>query len=114
MKFKAKEFQEAKTKYIEASALFPKEEYPMTKIEEINLYFKTEQLKVQQDYDKAIADADKFFASGIFDQALESYRTAKSIMPDESYPDEMINRIMGILDTNAIRDLVGSAGYHCQ
>ncbi len=26
--FKAKEYQEAKSKYVEASALFPKEEYP--------------------------------------------------------------------------------------
>ena len=108
VKFKAKEYQEAKSKYIEASAMFPKEEYPITKIEEINLYFKSEHLKGQQAYDKSIADADKFFASGILDQALESYRTAKSILPDESYPDEMINRILGILETNAVRDLIAS------
>jgi tetratricopeptide (TPR) repeat protein len=108
VKFKAKEFKEAKSKYIEASAMFPKEEYPVTKIEEINLYFKSDNLKMQQSYDKSIADADKFFASNIFDQALESYRIAKSINPDESYPDEMINRILGILDANAVRDLLGS------
>lgn len=108
VKFKAKEYQEAKTKYIEASALFPSEMYPKTKIEEINLVFKTEQMNRQQNYDKAIADADKFFASGIFDQALEGYRAARGIMPEESYPDEMINRILGILDANAVRDLIGS------
>jgi tetratricopeptide (TPR) repeat protein len=108
VKFKAKEYQEAKSKYIEASALFPKEEYPITKIEEINLSFKSEHLKMQQAYDKSIADADKFFASGIFDQALEAYRTAKSINSDETYPDEMISRILGILDANAVRDLIGS------
>lgn len=107
--FKAKELSEAKSKYVEASALFPKEEYPITKIEEINLYFKADNLKMQQAYDKSIADADKFFASNVLDQALESYRTAKSILPEESYPDEMINRILGILDTNAVRDLLGSA-----
>ncbi len=108
VKFKAKEYQEAKTKYIAASALFPSEAYPKTKIEEINLVFKTEQLNRQQNYDKAIADADKFFASSIFDQALEGYRTARGIMPEETYPDEMINRILGIMDANAVRDLVGS------
>ncbi len=106
--FRAKDYQEAKAKYVEAAALFPKEEYPAKKIEEINLHFKSGNLKQQQDYDKAIADADKFFASGIFDQALESYRLAKSYAPDESYPDEMIGRILGILDANAIRDLIGS------
>ncbi len=109
VRFKAKEFQEAKSKYIEASAMFPKDEYPITKIEEINLYFKAEHLKLQQSYDKSIADADKFFASGAYDQALEGYRTAKIILPNESYPDEMINRILGILDANAVRDLLGSA-----
>jgi tetratricopeptide (TPR) repeat protein len=108
IKFKAREYREAKSKYIEASALFPKEEYPITKIEEINLVFKSEHLNLQQSYDKSIADADKFFASGIFDQALDGYRSAKSILPDESYPDEMINRILGILDANAIRNLISS------
>ncbi len=67
---------------------------------------------MQQAYDKSIADADKFFASNVLDQALESYRTAKSILPEESYPDEMINRILGILDANAVRDLLGSANNH--
>jgi tetratricopeptide (TPR) repeat protein len=107
--FKAKEFQEAKTKYIQASALFPEESYPTSKIAEINVYFKSEQQKMQQAYDKSIADADKFFGSGIYDQALEGYRTAKIMIPDETYPDEMINRIMNILDANAVRNLVTSA-----
>ena len=107
--FKARDYEPAKTKYLEASAIFPKEGYPLEKIEEINLIRKADIQNMQQAYDKAIADADKFFAGNILDQALSSYRTARAYKPDESYPDEMIAKIMAILDKNAVRDLVTSA-----
>ncbi|MBN2173764.1 MAG: hypothetical protein JW731_06520 [Bacteroidales bacterium] len=107
--FKAREYDNAKARYVEASALFPEEEYPINKIEEINLIFRAENQRIQQAYDKAIADADKFFSASAFDQALDSYRNARSIKPDETYPDEMISKIMVIMDKNAVRDLVKSA-----
>lgn len=103
--FKSKKYQEAKTKYIAASAMFPEEEYPKNKIEEINVHFKTSNQQNQQAYDKAIADADKFFAAGILDQALDTYRNARNLNSEETYPDEMIDRILKKLDENAIRDL---------
>ena len=106
--FKAREYESAKTKYIEASVLFPKEEYPLSKIEEINLIHKADVQNMQQAYDKAIADADKFFASNNLDQALGSYRIAKAYKPDEAYPVRMIEKIHEILEKNAIRDLVTS------
>ena len=104
--FKAKEYSEAKPKYVEASALMPDEEYPVMKIEEINKTFKAEMLNIQQAYDKAIADADKFFSAKVYDQAIESYRIAKGTKPNETYPDQMINKILKILDENAVRDIV--------
>jgi tetratricopeptide (TPR) repeat protein len=107
--FKAGQYEEAKSDYVEASALFPKEEYPITKIEEINLIHKADVQNRQQAYDKAIADADKFFASNNLDQALGSYRIAKAYKPDESYPVQMIDKILAILERNAIRDLVTSS-----
>ena len=107
--FKSKDYQEAKPKYVEASVLFPDEEYPKSKIEEINLIFKNEMQRLQQEYDKSIADADKFFSSSVFDQALDSYRGAKDIKPDETYPDQMITKILKILEENAVRDVVTSA-----
>lgn len=106
--FKARDYEPAKTKYLEASALFPKEGYPLSKIEEINLIRKADVQNIQQAYDKAIADADKFFAGNILDQALSSYRIAKVYKPEELYPVEMINKIMAILDKNAVRDLLTS------
>ena len=106
--FKARDYSEAKPIYVEAAALMPDETYPVTKIEEINLIFKAQMEKQQQDYDKAIADADKFLAAQIFDKALDSYRIAKQVKPEESYPGEMIGKIMKILDENAVRDLLSS------
>ena len=107
--FKSKDYQDAKPIYVEASALFPEEEYPKSKIEEINLIFKAEMQQIQQAYDKAIADADKFFSASVFDKALDSYRNAKEIKSDEIYPGQMITSIMKILDENAVRDVVTSA-----
>jgi tetratricopeptide (TPR) repeat protein len=104
--FTSKKYQEAKTKYIAASALLPDEQFPKTRIEEINLHFKTSNQQNQQAYDKAIADADKYFASGILDQALDMYRNAKALNTEETYPDEMITRILTKLEENAIRNLI--------
>lgn len=107
--FKSKDYQEAKLKYQEAMALIPTETYPSQKIEEINSIYKAEMQKVQQEYDKAIADADKFLAAKVFDQALASYRTANKIKPEESYPEQMISQIMRIFEENAVRDLLSSS-----
>ncbi|MCD4730004.1 MAG: hypothetical protein K8R74_05365 [Bacteroidales bacterium] len=107
--FKSRDYEPAKTKYLEASALFPKEGYPLEKIEEINLIRKADVQNMQRAYDKAIADADKFFAGNVLDQALSSYRVARAYKPDELYPDQMIEKILAILDKNAVRDLVTSS-----
>jgi hypothetical protein len=107
--FSGKEYQEAKTKYMEASAMFPEEEHPKDRINEINLIFKADYLKDQQAYDKAIADADKFFAAGELGKSMDSYKQAKFLIPDETYPDQMIAKILQILDDNAVRKLVTSA-----
>ena len=106
--FKSKDYQDAKLKYQEAVALIPAEEYPTQKIEEINNIYKAEMLKTQQEYDKAIADADKFLANKIYDQALASYRSAGKIKPDELYPEQMISQIMRIFEENAVRDILNS------
>ncbi|MBN3034112.1 MAG: hypothetical protein JW861_00880 [Bacteroidales bacterium] len=105
-RFRARDFQEAKAKYSEAAALMPGEEYPRSRIEEINRIFQEEQKQVRGAYDRAIADADKFFMSGIYDQAIDSYREAQNIIPTETYPAEMIGKIYRIMEENAVRDLL--------
>ena len=60
---------------------------------------------LQDEYDKAIADADKFYASKIYDNAIESYRQAAMIMADEAYPVEMIRKILKLISERAIVDV---------
>ncbi len=103
--FTSREYDDARTKYMEAAALMPDEPHPKKRLEEINMIKRANAEKSQQVYDKAIADADKFLAAGVYDQALDSYRKARAILPDETYPDEMISRIMKILNDNAMRKI---------
>lgn len=107
--FTSKEYQEAKTKYAEASGLFPEEEHPQVRLEEINIIIRTSNQNAMQVYDKTIADADKFFSASAYGQALDSYRKAEALMPEESYPVEMIEKILKILNDNAFRKLVTSS-----
>lgn len=104
--FKAKEYSQAKTKYFEASKLFPNEEYPKSQLEEINRIFQTEMKKTQEAYDKAIADADKFYNAKVYDQAIDGYKLARSIKADETYPQDMISKISKIIEENAVRDII--------
>jgi len=106
--FSMKDYQDAREKYREASNLFPEEVHPKEKLEEINLFFKAEAEKTQEAYDKAIAEADKFLAGKEYDQAMAAYRKASAYMPDENYPQTMIDKILAILAVNAQRKIVTS------
>jgi len=50
-----------------------------------------------------------FFAAGNLGKSMDSYKMAKSVIPDETYPDQMMEKILGILDANSVRKLVTSA-----
>jgi hypothetical protein len=57
---------------------------------------------VQAEYDKAIADADKYYASKLYDNAIEAYRASSILKPDEEYPKEMVRRILKMLSERSI------------
>ncbi|HPE57040.1 MAG TPA: hypothetical protein P5514_07295 [Bacteroidales bacterium] len=103
--FTSKEYDDAKRKYMQAAEVLPDETHPRDRLEEINLINRAERQNAQQEYDKAIADADKFLAAAVYDQALTSYRKAQKLLPDEVYPEQMIERIMNILNNNAMRKI---------
>ncbi len=109
MLFTSKEYQEAKTKYIEASALFPNEEHPKNRIAEINLIHKAENQTAQSEYDIAISEGDKFFAASTYTKALDSYYKAKALNPEDTYPQEMIDKILEVLDDRAMRKIQTSS-----
>ncbi|MBI9038371.1 MAG: hypothetical protein JEY97_09580, partial [Bacteroidales bacterium] len=100
--FDLKKYENAKTEYKKAGEIFPEKPYiseMIKKIEDIQL---EKRLLVQREYKNEIAKADYFFTSKIFDNAIESYKTAQKIAPEEMYPNEMIEKITKIIMDNAI------------
>lgn len=90
--FNNKNYTGALTNYQAASQIYPDEQYPKNKIDEINTILKNLENK-QQAYDEAIAEADEAFNSEIYDKAKIQYNSALGIFPDKQYPKEQIKKI---------------------
>jgi len=104
--FDASNLSEAIVQYKIASSLKPEEEYPKTKIAEANTLIEEKLKLVRNEYNLAIADADKLYAAKIYDKAITAYQKANKIFPEESYPEEMIKKITNLIETNAIVDVI--------
>jgi tetratricopeptide (TPR) repeat protein len=103
--FSGENYEEAKEAYITASNLMPDEIYPREKIDECNGIIAEIRLANQKAYDQAIADADKFYNSRVYDKAIGSYLKAEELLPDETYPREMINKITKMIRDNLLVDI---------
>ncbi len=107
--FQQQNYDNAVIKYQLANSIKTNEEYPKQKIGECNSFI-AERLKLlQAEYSVAIADADKLYASKIFDQAIVAYKKAGNIKPDETYPSEMIDKITKYIIENSIVDVINSS-----
>lgn len=89
-----------------AAGLKPSENLPKERIAELGAIVAAERRKIQESYDKAIADGDRYFNTKVFDQAIESYNEAARLKPSESYPSSQINAIRRYIEERAIVDLV--------
>ena len=88
------EWLKAKDLFQQAYNVLPSETYPQEQIDDINLKMKQSALDdVQKQYDKIIGVADKMYSDKNYDKALELYRRAQSIRPDDSYPPEQIRKL---------------------
>lgn len=103
--FDQQEFPMAKLHYERALELKPEEIYPLDKLKVVNEEIMKRRQLTQAEYDKAVADADKFYASKIYDNAIESYRSASLLKPEEEYPKEMVRRILKLLSERMIVQL---------
>ena len=91
-----KKYQEAKTAFEQAGKLKPEEVYPKNKIKEIeDLIAKNEAAEKQ--YQDKIAKADKALSDEDYTTAKNSYAEAKKLKPTETYPQEKLTEIEGIL-----------------
>ncbi len=99
-------FEEAKSKYQEASSIKPNEQYPKDKISEIDaklseLAAKEEEIRLQQeaaeklqaDYEAAVKEGDDAFNANDLDKAETAYGKALSLKPEETYPQSQLAAI---------------------
>lgn len=106
--FEASNLSEAVMQYKIASSIKPEEAYPKSKIAESNTLIEEKLRLVRNEYNLAIADADKLYASKIYDKAIAAYQKADLIFPEENYSEEMIAKILKLIETNAIVDVVST------
>jgi hypothetical protein len=108
--FKTKNYNEAKIKYYEASALKKEEQYPKDKINEIvkllaDLEKQTEEQKLAAEaarkkreyYDAVIAQAESEYSAKKYEDAKRKFSEASIILPEETYPKTKIKEIDDLL-----------------
>ncbi len=105
----AGDYAGARTAFQKASGLKPGENYPKTKVTEIDRIL-AERERIQKDYDAIITMADQFFFAGDYPKAMPEYQKAKNLKPQETYPAEQISEINRILQEK--KDLETSYTSH--
>ena len=98
-----KNYEIAKVAYLKASELKPQEHYPKDRIQDIDNI--TENMKQQEGlYEIIITDADKKLSKMKFDAAIEQYKYAHTINPDDKYPEIQITKVNYLKEEEAKLD----------
>ncbi|MCK4569148.1 MAG: hypothetical protein KAT76_02600 [Bacteroidales bacterium] len=98
-------YRNAKGAYQTAVNIKPDESYARERLDEVSVLYMAELESLKVEYRKVVAEADNYFRGKIYDGAIENYRIAADILPDETYPGKMISRITKIINDNAITDV---------
>lgn len=86
---------EAKARYQEALVLKQEETYPKEKIALIDSELEAiaKQRALDEQYALLITEAENLNNQGQFEQAIEKFREASAIKPDDAYPQDMITAL---------------------
>jgi tetratricopeptide (TPR) repeat protein len=95
--FAAKKYDDAIAEFRKALTLKPEEKYPAEKITESEKLIYDIKI-LQESYNKAIADGDKFLSDKDYLSSLASFKSAKTLKPGEAYPSQKISEVQFILD----------------
>ncbi|MBK7214523.1 MAG: hypothetical protein IPH88_14715 [Bacteroidales bacterium] len=101
--YSSQKFQEALTAYQNALSIKPAEQYPSDRITAINLILKDNKAR-QEMYQQAIITADKLFGEKQYERATAAYNEAKSIKPEEKYPQSKLDEINSLTELNRKKD----------
>ncbi|MEI6898904.1 MAG: hypothetical protein WCL00_03420, partial [Bacteroidota bacterium] len=91
-------YDEARTEYETASTIKPLEQYPKTKINEINGIVIALKGK-KQTFDDLVKNGDELFGKKDYYRSKEVFRQASGIFPEETYPKQRLSRITVIVDS---------------
>ncbi|MCP4551149.1 MAG: hypothetical protein GY834_03700 [Bacteroidetes bacterium] len=94
------DYNEAKSAFNDAVILLPNEQYPVTKINEIDallLQFK-EQERLDEHYRRLLVSADQLFEEDNYEMAKAEYQNALDLKPDEEYPISKIEELAVIIN----------------
>jgi len=92
-----KDYSKAKSEYQKATELKSYEDYPKTKLAEIEKLL-AENVKKDADYTNAITEADKAFKAKDYVKAKEQYSTASTVKPEEEYPKKKIAEVNQLIE----------------
>jgi tetratricopeptide (TPR) repeat protein len=101
--FDKENYKTAKSHYSEALFIKPDKQYPKDQIDKIDELLaqkareKAQQEKQNKAYSEAIDRGDAMFRMEEYSQAKSAYNEALSIKPNETYPQERIDKINDIL-----------------
>ncbi|NTW26174.1 MAG: hypothetical protein HGA37_15855, partial [Lentimicrobium sp.] len=87
-----RDYTTATLKYEQALKLKPGENYPKSMLERV-MQGSANLKDAQQNYQTAIASADRLFNSKDYETALTAYQNASKILPEEKYPAQQIEKI---------------------
>ena len=101
-------YEEARTKYNEASVIKSEETYPKQKVEEIRTLLDAlaEQKAVDAEYTQLITKADEYFEANLLEDARTKYEDAMVVKPEEQYPKDRIAEINLRLENIAAQKVI--------
>ncbi|GAB1417428.1 hypothetical protein MASR2M12_01930 [Bacteroidales bacterium] len=100
-----KEYKKALSSLNAALGFKPNDEAAQKRIKQVDAIIEERLMALRSEYYKAVAEADRFYNSRSYDQAIEKYLFAEGVKPDETYPREMIKKIATLIEENKIREL---------
>ena len=96
-------YDKAKVLYNEALTILPEQEYPKNKIKDIDDII-NKQKERRSLFENTVKTADNFYTNKKYNEALDSYKQASQIFPDEPYPMQKVKEIIELLKNNQIAD----------
>ncbi len=102
---KQKLYNKARNSYSTALSYLNRS-YPREKLNQINKLLKEKKKKENSSYERLIKEGDKLFSGLMYVQALNSFKNANKLKPEEDYPKIMIAKIQEELDKAGLRQLL--------